>query len=300
MEKLNLKRKKSLFKSLFMGFLMTAFFMLSTLCANAYDFMMNGIYYGFITGTNHVEVTNSGESPNLYKNDMVIPSSVSWKGKDYQVTAIGDYAFQGCQIKTIVLPSTLTSIGYAAFELSQIKSVTIPASVDTISSWAFTKCPYLENIVFEGSVTIMGEHIFAGYSQAPRYYTIEVKCEPFEIMNSLGLVDLEKSVLIVPDGMKNHFLAVAGWQSFGTIIEKSHTSNINPAKETNITVYLSGNTLSIDSPANEIVQIYSVSGRLLLYVTKPAGKVDISVSSLREDLLIVTGSLGWVKKVIWR
>jgi hypothetical protein len=111
---------------------------------------------------------------------------------------IEDYAFQGITLTSIVLPQTLKIIGYAAFELSRIKSVAIPASVKSIGSWAFTKCPYLESIVFEGPVQNIGGNVFAGYADSPRSYTIEVKCEPFKIDASLGYVNVEKSTLIVP------------------------------------------------------------------------------------------------------
>jgi len=40
-----------------------------------------------------VEVTSSGEYPNPYNGDIVIPGTVTWEGKVYQVTEIGYDAF---------------------------------------------------------------------------------------------------------------------------------------------------------------------------------------------------------------
>ena len=211
---------------------------------------------------------------------------------------IGYYAFNNARIESIALPNTLKSIGYAAFEHSDIKSITIPASVESISSWAFTKCPYLENIVFEGPVQSMGGVVFAGYADSPRSYTMEVKCEPFKIDNSLGYVDLEHSTLIVPNGKKGLFLAAAGWQDFGTILEKSEVSAGVPVIEENLETYISGGMLHIGTPYSETIQIYSITGSLLGQFSKPAGAVSYSVSSFNERLLIIRGSSGWVKKIM--
>jgi hypothetical protein len=211
---------------------------------------------------------------------------------------IGQYAFLGTKIESIVLPNTLKKIGYAAFEGSYIKSITIPASVESIDSWAFTKCPYLESIVFEGPVQYIGGVVFAGYANSPRSYTIEVKCEPFKIDNSLGYVDVEKSTLIVPDGMRGLFLATPGWKDFGTIIEKSGVSNEAPATETRPVACISRGVLHIETPRSETVHIYSITGRLLARFTKPTGSMSYPASSFGERLLIVKGSSGWTVKVI--
>jgi hypothetical protein len=210
---------------------------------------------------------------------------------------IRSYAFRA-RIESIVLPNTLRKIGYAAFEQSYIKSITIPASVESVEEWAFTKCPYLTSIVFEGPVQSMGGFVFAGYIHSPPSYTMEVKCEPFKIDESLEHVDVKNSILIVPYGMKGFFLAAAGWQDFGTIIEKSGVSNEAPVAEAGPKVYISGGMLHIETPRSETVQIYSITGGLAGQFTKPAGSISYPVLPAHGRLLIVKGSSGWVKKVM--
>jgi len=79
-------------------------------------------------------------------------------------------------------------------------------------------------------------------------------------------------------------------------IKKEMNSIIGIDKEeTNATVYISGNNLYIDSPYNEMVQIYDLTGKLLYTFTKPVGKMSYPVSS--SGVLIVKGSR-WVKKVM--
>ncbi len=105
----------------------------------------------------------------LGKETSVIPS-------DGSVTVIGESAFEGCDIKNIIIPacitaiedyafqycsylegvtfeenSQLTSIGKDAFCFSNIVSITIPASVTSISSSAFSLCLELETITFENA-----------------------------------------------------------------------------------------------------------------------------------------------------
>ncbi len=95
----------------------------STFKELTYDFMVNGICYT-ITGDNTVEVC---ENPTLYSGDLVVPISVTYDGKTYQVMGIGDYAFEGCTgLTRITIPSSVTYIGDAAFSNCGLVTLTIP------------------------------------------------------------------------------------------------------------------------------------------------------------------------------
>jgi hypothetical protein len=146
-------------------------------------------------------------------NSVILPESL---------TSIEKYVFQGCsRLKEIVFPNSLEKIGYASFELSGLTSLTIPASVEQIDGWAFTKCSNLKSIVFNGSVWKMGSSIFAGYSNSPSIYAIEVKCPPFTVStNVFDIVNLKKSSLTVPKETKELYESAPVWKNFGTITEK--------------------------------------------------------------------------------
>ena len=85
--------------------------------AFAYNFQSGGIYYD-ITGTspNTVAVTYATGSYNSYSGNVDIPSTVTYNGTTYTVTAVGNNAFRNCSNLTgVTIPGTVTSIGDYAF-----------------------------------------------------------------------------------------------------------------------------------------------------------------------------------------
>ena len=73
------------------------------------------------------------------------------RGTNYQVTSIGDYAFQACMgLVSVNIPSSVTSIEDYAFSMcSGLTSMTIPNSVTSIGNSAFSGCNGLTSIVME-------------------------------------------------------------------------------------------------------------------------------------------------------
>ena len=107
--------------------------------ALAYDFVVDGIAYNVLD--NEVEVTSNIPyqfGPNYGGMNIVnIPSEVTYDGKTYAVTAIGDGAFNRSMVKVVHLPNTIKVIGSAAFADCGITSVWIPNSVTRICTYAF-------------------------------------------------------------------------------------------------------------------------------------------------------------------
>ena len=110
-------------------FLTLALILLSAVGAWAYDFEVDGLYYGFsYDSSNEVYVTYGDTQPS---GEITIPSSVSYNGQIYSVTSIGGSAFEDC---------------------SALTSVTIPNSVTNIDAFAFLDCSALTNVYYNGSV----------------------------------------------------------------------------------------------------------------------------------------------------
>lgn len=88
-------------------------------------------------------------------------------------------AFSQCtNIKSVILPNTLTAIGTQAFCLSSLVSISIPASVETIEGGAFFRCTALQTVTFEkGSKlkTIKNGSIWSGvFKSCTSLTTIEI------------------------------------------------------------------------------------------------------------------------------
>ena len=84
----------------------------------------------------------------------VIPSSV---------TSIGNSAFGGCRsLSEIVISSSVTSIGNWAFnDCHSLCKIVIPSSVTSIGNSAFSWCESLSKIVIPSSVTSIGDSVFS-------------------------------------------------------------------------------------------------------------------------------------------
>jgi hypothetical protein len=83
----------------------------------------------------------------------------------YGYTQIGDYAFWGDDLESIIIPNSITKIGIGAFRnCPKLTSVTIPNSVTIIDSRAFLNCSNLTSIKIPNSVTGIGIHAFNGCS----------------------------------------------------------------------------------------------------------------------------------------
>jgi len=137
------------------------------LAVSAYDFEVDGICYNITNETaKEVVVTYQNDNPYNpygYSGDIVVPSSVSYYGNLYTVTAIGNRAFYGCSyLRSVIIPNSITEIGNYAFSgCSSLTSVTIPNSVISIGDSAFSHCSGLTSITIPNSVTSIGNSVFS-------------------------------------------------------------------------------------------------------------------------------------------
>lgn len=107
--------------------------------ATAADFMVDSICYSII-GDNQVEVTSRDSVK--YAGEVIIPATVVNDGITYQVTRIGNNAFQGCKELTLIdIPEGITSIGTFAFNgCTRLENVDLPNSLVTLERFAFYSC----------------------------------------------------------------------------------------------------------------------------------------------------------------
>ena len=138
----------------------------------ASDFDVDGIYYNITSSTvpYTVAVTYKGPSYSQYSNEyngsVTIPKTVTYNGKTYSVTSIGNYAFYECSgLTSVTIPNSVTSIGHTAFYgCTGLTSINIPNSVTRIGESAFFICIGLTSITIPNSVTTIGSNAFLGCS----------------------------------------------------------------------------------------------------------------------------------------
>lgn len=77
------------------------------------------------------------------------------------VTSIGDHAFQGRALTSIVIPNTVTNIGKNAFAgCKNLTSITIPNSVTSIGSHAFCGCSSLYSFIIPNGLEVIDYAVF--------------------------------------------------------------------------------------------------------------------------------------------
>jgi len=151
-------------KKLFLSICLLLF--ANVLLAQTFEFEVNNIKY---TTTSENTVTVTGNSINSL-TDVVIDETVTFNGKTYTVTAIGNRAFKSDNpsttirdgyLRSIVIPNTVTNIGQYAFHYQELlTSATIPNSVTVIDDYAFSYCVGLESVNLGNNLSEIGEYAF--------------------------------------------------------------------------------------------------------------------------------------------
>lgn len=115
------------------------------------------------------------------------------------VKRIPSYYFEYSNIKSIILPPSVTQINYRVFaDCSNLTSIYIPDSVTTIDMYAFYNCSSLTRIDIPHSVTSIGDSAFQGCSSLthidiPRGVT-RIGIGTFWGCSSLTNIDIPDSV----------------------------------------------------------------------------------------------------------
>ena len=150
-----------------------AVLLLSAATASAHDFEVNGIYYNINSDGTSVSVTDGG-----YSGEVTIPASVTFSGKTYSVTSIGNAAFYDCSGLTRVDITDIEAwcnitfgnddsnpLNYAHhlyLNGSEVTNLIIPSTITKINNYAFFGCSGLTAIAIPNSVTSIGTSAFYG------------------------------------------------------------------------------------------------------------------------------------------
>ncbi|MBD5284874.1 MAG: leucine-rich repeat protein [Bacteroides sp.] len=97
----------------------------------AQDFEVEGLKYSLL-GNGNVEVSGGNVSGNL-----IIPEKIEVRGRELTVVSIGKNAFNGKNLTSVKLPSSIRTIGENAFINSSLYSINFPYSLYFIGKRAF-------------------------------------------------------------------------------------------------------------------------------------------------------------------
>ena len=155
---------------------------------NIRSFEIDGIYYEIVDDMS-IKVTYKGSDWKAYEHEysgvVVIPNKLTYRGRNYSVTEIGDYAFSDCsKMTSIFIPASVWHIGFCAFSSCDgLKEI----HINDLSSWCelsfydiaddagdsplnYAEGLYLNgelitNLVVPEDVTHIGAHAFEGYEK---------------------------------------------------------------------------------------------------------------------------------------
>lgn len=198
--------------------------------AFAYDCEVDGIYY-YRTSATELEVACKVFSDNnrtAYSGSVTIPSTVTYMGKTFNVTSIGEYAFRDCTsltnvtipssireiksfafynctaINALTLPTGITELGMGAFEgCSALTQMTIPAGISVVEDELFYGCSAMKVVVLPPSITAIGENAFTRCTSLLSVY-LQATTAPSCEMNAFDKVDRTWCTLYIPKGSASY------------------------------------------------------------------------------------------------
>ncbi|MBO4663956.1 MAG: leucine-rich repeat domain-containing protein [Bacteroidaceae bacterium] len=168
--------------------------LLVSICANAYDAYIDGIYYNF---NGDEAIVTYGSSYISYKGDVVIPSTVEFNGKTYNVTSIGKSAFYGCSgLTSVTIPSSVTSIGGGVFDgCSNLEDIVILGDLVTVNVTASENFSSLHKAIGENNLANVSRLKIIGSVNGYDIMILRNK------MPALKFLDMSEATIIASDYM---------------------------------------------------------------------------------------------------
>jgi hypothetical protein len=149
-----------------------------------------------------------------------IPSTIIVDGISYDVEEISSRIFEGCDVQSVSLPSTLKRIGSFAFNgVTGVKEIHISEGVVSIGMYAFAYCNDLMVLKIPSTLESIGNFAFGGCNNLSVVFS-EMD-NPISIQESTFVSDnISSAILQVPEGSVEKYQAASGWNVFTRITDK--------------------------------------------------------------------------------
>ena len=209
--------------------------------------------------------------------DLAIPESIYYEDRTFEVTKIGDSAFEDCtSLTNVTIPDSVTSIGASAFEgCTSLINVTIPDSVTSIGVGAFEGCTSLTNVTIPDSVTSIGASAFEGCTSLTNVTipdsVTSIGAFAFEGCTSFTSITIPNSVTSIGDFA---FLNCTSLTSFNV--------------EENNFYYSSQDGVLFDKAKTELIQYPIENERATYEIPNRVKSIDTSAFSNCRNLTTVT------------
>ncbi|MEB3378877.1 leucine-rich repeat domain-containing protein [Flavobacterium psychrophilum] len=257
------------------------FFILIPFLGIAQTFTVNHINYT-VTSSRSPFTVSVANNPS-FTGAAEIPEIVTYNSKNYNVTAIGESAFEHCNnLTSVTIPNSVTAIEkYTFYNCNALTSVTIPNSVTAIGNSAFDGCMGLTSVTIPNSVTAIGEDAFAGCSSL-RTVNCHITSPLVINENVFDAVSQSNCALNVPTGTQAVYQAAAVWKDFSPISGGFLSSN-SFAIESNLKIYPNPVSEILNIALQEGLQLekvnfYNTLGQLI----KTTNHSEINVSSFAK------------------
>ena len=204
---------------------------------------IDGVFY-ILNDNNTATVTYKNDNKASYKGNVVVPETVTYLGKTYEVTHIGKTAFEDSQeLLSVKLPNNVTSIGDGAFSNTSVKYIIVPENsrLEALEGWALNGCSQLykfdlpknlktikkcafqsvniQTVILPNQCTDIGNMafnaahskiVFVSYNTTPN-----IADDVFDRCENLH-------ALYVPIGKKMEYSNATGWKKISNIVEYSN------------------------------------------------------------------------------
>lgn len=178
------------------------------------------------------------------------------------VREINKYEFANCaEVKSLRLPDSLTKIGQYAFEGCGMKTIDIPKSVQNIGDGAFSGCVNVSSLNLAEGVVSIGDYAFSGCVNLSEVNSMNVnvpKCKGAAVFDSNVYLNAE---LYVPQEALSAYQEADVWKNFLSISGKQFGGA--ELIYNDLTVAVNGFDLIVNAQEGVAVNVYNVAGQCI-------------------------------------